>query len=393
MAWQVFWFCLLPSILLIRAFWLGVGRHSQVLPPLDKFHKETIEKWQRLGFVTLSNGVDLHDVVGGFPHRFDISLDDEQNAALTQSMVNLIEAFHKGTFDDYVRFRCPVKEFSFSVGVSNLLVKQIGVPKAIIEEKMPLTAFRSYWDIFVKHRYSNLWIGISVSNCEVHVTSSISPTNDLEYALKYSSALFKYDSIVNVELLAKTLKGASDSDKLSHFLLSRLSPATSNMVLAMQFKTESDFEETQKAVLDDLNRIIQSGSIYEDGRFQTAALHPDTLAMLHDNPTGEKLVTLNRLLLVDSYPYIFRRWTLVDNVGMTVPGSMIVVRPSRMEILESNGSLKVATITILPKLRDNYASVPVYLSLYWSPTDKKWIPEKVIVVSSRGSESGPQPVL
>ena len=67
------------------------------------------------------------------------------------------------------------------------------------------------------------------------------------------------------------------------------------------------------------------------------------------------------------------------------------LQPSREQVLKSAGFVKVATIRVLPKLRNNLESVPVYLFLYWAPNEKKWLPERLALMSSRG-KSGPVPI-
>jgi hypothetical protein len=56
--------------------------------------------------------------------------------------------------------------------------------------------------------------------------------------------------------------------------------------------------------LDDLNRIIVRGPIYDSVRFTNVALSPETRKVLWENPQyGLDLSYLNRLLLQDTYPH------------------------------------------------------------------------------------------
>ena len=60
----------------------------------------------------------------------------------------------------------------------------------------------------------------------------------------------------------------------------------------------------QKALLDDLNRLLQVPSLYEAQNLANIELSEQTLELLEQNPqSGEALVRLNRLLLADVYPY------------------------------------------------------------------------------------------
>ena len=60
----------------------------------------------------------------------------------------------------------------------------------------------------------------------------------------------------------------------------------------------------QKALLADLNRILQDKSLYDAQLFSDIELREQTHALIAENPqSGEALVRLNRFLLSDAYPY------------------------------------------------------------------------------------------
>ena len=62
--------------------------------------------------------------------------------------------------------------------------------------------------------------------------------------------------------------------------------------------------ELQKALLDDLNRLLQAGPLYDADNFTDIELSEPTEELLTQNPkSGETLVRLNRALLADAYPY------------------------------------------------------------------------------------------
>ena len=62
--------------------------------------------------------------------------------------------------------------------------------------------------------------------------------------------------------------------------------------------------ELQKALLDDLNRLLQVGPLYDAESFANIELAERTEELLTQNPkSGETLVRLNRSLLADAYPY------------------------------------------------------------------------------------------
>ena len=60
----------------------------------------------------------------------------------------------------------------------------------------------------------------------------------------------------------------------------------------------------QKALLADLNRLLQAGPLYDAQVFADIELSEETQALIAQNPkSGEALVRLNRLLLSDVYPH------------------------------------------------------------------------------------------
>ena len=60
----------------------------------------------------------------------------------------------------------------------------------------------------------------------------------------------------------------------------------------------------QKALLTDLNKILQAGPLYDAESFADIELSEQTDGLLAQNPeSGEALVRLNRLLLSDAYPH------------------------------------------------------------------------------------------
>ena len=62
--------------------------------------------------------------------------------------------------------------------------------------------------------------------------------------------------------------------------------------------------DLQKALLADLNRLIQTKLLYNDQLFANIELSEQTETLISENPqSGEALVQLNRCLLADAYPY------------------------------------------------------------------------------------------
>lgn len=73
------------------------------------------------------------------------------------------------------------------------------------------------------------------------------------------------------------------------------------------------------ALVKDLNQIIAGPSIYDKTRFSNIVLRPETEQLLQQNPNGQKLARLNKLLLEDAYPAELAKssatgWVVKDGV-------------------------------------------------------------------------------
>jgi hypothetical protein len=111
-------------------------------------------------------------------------------------------------------------------------------------------------------------------------------------------------------------KLAHPSDAVSSFLSSRLEDSVKTDLAAF-----SPSADNAKAVLSaltkDVNQVISGPSIYEKARFSHIVLRPETARLLRQNPSGQELARLNKLLLEDAYPAELTRsfttgWTVKD---------------------------------------------------------------------------------
>jgi H+/Cl- antiporter ClcA/predicted transcriptional regulator len=116
---------------------------------------------------------------------------------------------------------------------------------------------------------------------------------------EYGSRLLSANDIVSPETLALKLKQPADSDLLSRHIAAQLSPATKNMLSNYNETVAADF---QKAVAEDLNRIMANGALFTTQRFSGVTLSPESVNLLAQNPEGGDLVRLNRKLLLEAYP-------------------------------------------------------------------------------------------
>lgn len=87
------------------------------------------------------------------------------------------------------------------------------------------------------------------------------------------------------------------TDPVSLFIYQSLSRPT---IQALQQNGASD--ALKQDLAQDLNKIINGPTMYDQQRFSAVSLQPATKQLLAQNPTGEAIVRLNRALLVDAYP-------------------------------------------------------------------------------------------
>lgn len=89
---------------------------------------------------------------------------------------------------------------------------------------------------------------------------------------------------------------AQQKDPVSVFIFNNLSEST------QQSLKQNAGADLQTALAQDLNRIIDGPSIYDQQRFSGVKLEQTTTDLLSTNPKGQSLVLLNRVLLEDAYP-------------------------------------------------------------------------------------------
>jgi len=110
--------------------------------------------------------------------------------------------------------------------------------------------------------------------------------------------LEKNDILYLPSLVSKLVKPCL-TNEAQVFLSSSISD--SSRAKANAYKGGCD-SSLQQVLADDFNRLIESGPVYEKQRFAGIALSKETLDMLAQNPQGEKLQILNKLLILDAFP-------------------------------------------------------------------------------------------
>ena len=102
---------------------------------------------------------------------------------------------------------------------------------------------------------------------------------------------------------------------VSQSIVSQLSDETQQLLTEYD-GISSPSSALQKALLADLNRLLQVSSLYNAQTFANIKLSKQTQSLIAQNPqSGETLVRLNRLLLSDAYPYELASPSEKQNTG------------------------------------------------------------------------------
>jgi hypothetical protein len=135
------------------------------------------------------------------------------------------------------------------------------------------------------------------------------------------SSLFRVDGFLYASTLCGKLKASEDP--LSSYLISQFDFATrqlleqytppnlpdselaNNWVMDASGRAAPPNELSPallKAVVDELNRVLQGPLLYDDERFKRIQLSEKAKSLIERNPSGESLVRLNRMLVDAAYP-------------------------------------------------------------------------------------------
>ncbi|MGA2866383.1 MAG: MFS transporter [Verrucomicrobiota bacterium] len=113
------------------------------------------------------------------------------------------------------------------------------------------------------------------------------------------SAAFAAADLKDVKSLAAKVGGKAEG--VSAFLSGQLDGAGREALARFQ-TPNANAGQMERALVETLNRVVTNQAIYQEDRFQGVALRPGTRKLLGQNPRGQDLERLNRLLLEDAYP-------------------------------------------------------------------------------------------
>ncbi len=123
-------------------------------------------------------------------------------------------------------------------------------------------------------------------------------TAEGQVAIDFVAKAFDPRDITNLTGLAARLQQPAAEDAVGQFAGSQLTAVTRGLLANYEGGTNAAL---RVALAEELNRLTQSGWIYETNRFAKVKLSPDTAAALGQHPMGIDLVELNRLLLLDAF--------------------------------------------------------------------------------------------
>ena len=108
-------------------------------------------------------------------------------------------------------------------------------------------------------------------------------------------------------------------DPLSQYLRDQFSEDTLRL-LDEYNRQDTPSEALRRALVDELNRILKSGSLYDEQMFENIELSDELLELIEDNPQGQDLIELNRLLLEEAYPQEIEKYKI--KTSEHIPGFM-----------------------------------------------------------------------
>ncbi|MBL9135540.1 MAG: hypothetical protein JNK85_06710 [Verrucomicrobiales bacterium] len=114
-----------------------------------------------------------------------------------------------------------------------------------------------------------------------------------------SDSPFSLGDFSNSVSLASRLK--SSAGAVSLYLRDRLKASTQTLLKDWEPSVAPSVRLLQ-SIVEDLNSIREGDSIWDEARFASVRLRPETRRLLQSNPTGGERCRLNRLLLEDAYP-------------------------------------------------------------------------------------------
>jgi H+/Cl- antiporter ClcA len=116
---------------------------------------------------------------------------------------------------------------------------------------------------------------------------------------EYGAASFSERDLILPGALAAKLSDPG-GDAVARYLNAELSPETQALIAQYD---EGNAGRLKRALIEDLNRILRKGPLYDPQRFAGITLSTETSDLLAQKPQAGDLVRLNRMLLLDAFPH------------------------------------------------------------------------------------------
>ena len=117
--------------------------------------------------------------------------------------------------------------------------------------------------------------------------------------IENNATAFSSSGITDPAAFASKL--STGADPVSAFLRSQLREPV-KVDLATYVPASPNAKTILSELVRNLNLIVAGRSIYDPARFRGVVLRPETAALVRENPHGQTLARLNKLLLEDAYP-------------------------------------------------------------------------------------------
>ena len=142
---------------------------------------------------------------------------------------------------------------------------------------------------------------------------------------EYGSPNFSKGDLINLESFVEKLKHPAESDGVSKYIATQLSPTTTSLLSNYDGHASAQLPE---ALVSDLNRIVLGGPLYQDQRFANVELSAKTAQMLKQKPQGLDLVRVNRKLLLEVYPQDISRthWRTEAAMGLLFLAGLVLAK-------------------------------------------------------------------
>jgi hypothetical protein len=149
------------------------------------------------------------------------------------------------------------------------------------------------------NRLKRAYLGASRSRRRPHMFTGFDATDNVQMH-ELRPELFDRNSFDDSRSLVYKLKQPNTDDLFSIDLRKKLSPNTVKLLDDL-VEPNDPSTELENDLINDLNRLLHSGSLFDKQRYPLEKLRPQTQGLLDRPPLGESLVLLNRLLLEDVY--------------------------------------------------------------------------------------------